>query len=183
MSTRVFIDTRLATRNDLKPRTWLYHTTDQVNYVARINDDGDWTAYQGFPSWTPIKVSVSGHRLSEEKAREIFPMCKHLPYRNTLKIVPFKPKQRPSVRAVLNSFEEALIEAGFAEIEDLRIHRFRAGLAVVDALELAQSIRNGSVDDLSENFNLLVERLEEAMYSLRPRGEDTTPTESKEVAS
>lgn len=183
MSQRVFIDTRLATRQDLQPRTWLHHQTEQVSYVARINDEGGWTAYQGFPNWTPIKISVSGHRLSEKKAQEIFPICAHLPYRATLKIIPFKPKQRPSVRAVLNSFEEALIEAGFAEIEDLRVHRLRAGLAVAEALQLARSIKNGSVDNLSENLNLLAQRLEEAMFSLRPSGDETFNQDSTEVAS
>lgn len=172
MNQRTFLDMTIATRRDLHPRTWLHHLTDQASYAARINEDGGWTAYQGFPSWTPVKVSVSGHRLPEDAARRIFPICAHLPYRLTLKIIPFRPKQRASIRAVLDSFEESLIIAGFAEIEDLKIHRLRVGFAVAEALELARIIGDGSVTNLSENLDLLTIRLEEAMYLLRPAGEE-----------
>lgn len=182
MSQRTFIDTRIATRRDLQPRTWLHHETDRATYLARINEHGDWTAYWGDPSWSLTRVATAGHRLSEKKARELFPICSHLQYR-TLKLIPFKPKPRDSVRTVLDSFEQALERAGIAEIEDLKAQRLKAGLALADAIELAHAIKNGSVTDLSKNLNQLTKRIEEAMYLLRPRGEDTTPTESKEVAS
>lgn len=183
MSQRVFINTRLATRQDLQPRTWLYHEADGASYVARINEHGDWTAYQGYSDWTLTKVATSGCRLSEKSARELFPICAHLQYR-TLKLIPFKPKRRDSVRTVIDSFEQALERAGIAEIEELKAQRLRAGLALAEAIELAQDIKSGSIIDLSKNLNQLTKRLEEAMHSLRPGGGENTPADySKEVAS
>lgn len=183
MSQRVFINTRLATRQDLQPRTWLHHEANGASYVARINEYGDWAAYQGYPDWTLTKVATSGHRLSEKKARELFPICAHLQYR-TLKLIPFKPKRKDSVRTVLDSFEQALERAGIAEIEELKAQRLRAGMALAEAIELARDIKSGSITDLSENVNLLTKRLEEAMYSLRPGGEEKSPADySTEEAS
>mgnify|MGYP003602937046 CR=1 FL=1 len=183
MTQRTFIDTRIATRQDLQPRTWLHHEVNGASYVARINEYGDWAAYQGYPNWSLTKVATSGYRLSEKEARELFPICDHLQYRS-LKLIPFKPKRRDSVRTVLNSFEQALERAGIAEIEELKAQRLRAGLALAEAIELAREIKNGSITDLSENVNQLTKRIEEAMYSLRPQGEENTPADySKEAVS
>lgn len=185
MSQRTFIDTQLATRRNLQPRTWLHHTTSQASYTARINDNGDWTAYRGDPDWGPTKVAVSGYRLSEQRAREIFPVCAHLTYRTTLKLIPFKPKRKASVRAVLDSFEDALERAGLAEIEDLKVQRLRAGMALAEAIELAQDIKSSSITDLPKNLNQLTKRLEDVMHSLRPLGEENAPANysTEETAS
>lgn len=182
MSQRVFIDARFALRQDLQPRTWLHHEVDRISYVARINDSGDWAAYQGDPGWAPTRIATSGYRLSEKSARELFPVCADLPYKTTLKLIPFKSRQRTSVRAVLNRFEETLLEAGFAEIEDLKIQRLRAGMALSEAVELLQNIKNDSVLEIPQNLNLLNKQLERAMQLLRPLREESTSLDSTEVA-
>jgi hypothetical protein len=184
MTQRNFIDLYLATSTDLRPGTWLHCSTKKATYVARIDANRNWSAYEGSLNWSLAKVSDSGYKLPEEKAKEIFPICANLPYHLPLKLVTFRPKYRTNLRAVLNSFEHALVKAGFAELEEFKAQRLRVGLALADALEMARTIESSSINELPQNLNSLIQQMEQAMYLLRPQEEEETSIEnSKEVAS
>lgn len=72
-----YIDKDSATVEQLQPGARLYLDAGSLKVVARIGQADDWAAYIVLcgENWTLDDVAVYGHKLAEQYANKLFPIC------------------------------------------------------------------------------------------------------------
>ncbi|MDM9583117.1 hypothetical protein [Nostoc sp. GT001] len=70
-----YIQRNNANLDDLQPKARLYRFEEMLGYVARIGNNNDYAVYCASADWTLDTIADYGNKISEQEARDLFPIC------------------------------------------------------------------------------------------------------------
>lgn len=75
MSCCRYIKWNEAIAESLKPGARLHRFDGMFGWVVRIGNNNDWACYEAYSWWQLDTIADYGDKISEEEARNLFPVC------------------------------------------------------------------------------------------------------------